>query len=138
MKLSTKGRYALIGLMELALNENRRPVPLIEISRSLGISLSYIEQLFAALRSKGLVKGTRGPGGGYRLTDKAHGTSIAEIFALFEKDTDNGDEPAIKTDYPPYELWLVLSSQIYGFLDQITLGDFIRDNAGKLDRATAA
>jgi Rrf2 family iron-sulfur cluster assembly transcriptional regulator len=132
MKLSTKGRYALIGLMELSLNENKRPVPLIEISRSLGISLSYIEQLFAALRSKGLVKGTRGPGGGYRLTDKAHNTTIAEIFAIFEKETDNGEEGNISPDYPPYRLWLMMSRMIYNYLDNITLSDFMRDNAGKL------
>ena len=67
MKLSTKGRYAIMAMMEVALNQKTRPVTLADISEEQGISISYLEQLFARLRKNGLVKGTRGPGGGYCL-----------------------------------------------------------------------
>ncbi|GMR07819.1 MAG: Fe-S cluster assembly transcriptional regulator IscR [Gammaproteobacteria bacterium] len=131
MKLSTKGRYALIGLMELAINDGKRPVPLIEIAKSLGISLSYIEQLFSMLRGKGLVKGARGPGGGYRLTDNAWGTSMAEIFAMFDKSAERRDEQAaeIRASYEPYLMWQILSKDIYHYLEGITLEQFVKANA---------
>ncbi len=67
MKLSTKARYAVTAMMDLALHENSNPVTLADISHYQGISLSYLEQLFAKLRKQGLVRGVRGPGGGYRL-----------------------------------------------------------------------
>ena len=70
MKLSTKARYAITAMMELALNENTKPVTLADISEYQKISLSYLEQLFAKLRAKGLVRGVRGPGGGYHLANR--------------------------------------------------------------------
>ena len=71
MRLSTKGRYAVTAMMDIALHQRVGPVTLADISQCQGISLSYLEQLFAKLRKGGLVEGVRGPGGGYRLARPA-------------------------------------------------------------------
>ncbi|MCW8882468.1 MAG: Rrf2 family transcriptional regulator, partial [Sedimenticola sp.] len=85
MRLSTKGRYAVTAMLDLTLNGTDGPVTLAEISETQGISLSYLEQLFAALRSKQLVKGVRGPGGGYYLGREADEISIADIICAVDE-----------------------------------------------------
>ncbi len=137
MKLSTKARYAIIAMMDLALHENRRPVTLSDISRYQGISLSYLEQLFAKLRSHGLVKGVRGPGGGYRLARPAEEVSIAEIVGAI-----NGTEwqhvPAMSDDDPEVQrerelldgMWGMLSERLLDFLANQTLAEFVRMQSG--------
>ena len=80
MRLSTKGRYAVTAMMDIALHEEMGPVTLADISQCQGISLSYLEQLFARLRKGGLVEGVRGPGGGYRLARPANQISVADII----------------------------------------------------------
>ena len=80
MRLSTKGRYAVTAMMDIALHQKVGPVTLADISQCQGISLSYLEQLFAKLRKGGLVKGVRGPGGGYRLARPADQISVADII----------------------------------------------------------
>lgn len=127
MKLSTKGRYAITAMLDLALNasENNR-VTLADISEFQGISLSYLEQLFARLRQTQLVKGTRGPGGGYRLARPATEITIAEIIAAV--DENRGKEKAMKVDerhQKTQELWEVLSGQITDYLSNITIGDLV-------------
>ena len=132
MKLSTKGRYAVTAMLDLAINthDNRR-VTLADISEMQGISLSYLEQLFARLRRAELVQGTRGPGGGYRLGRDAGEISVAEILLAVDEKVDmtgcegnatcNRGEPCLT-----HELWNSLSQDIYAFLDNITLGDLVK------------
>jgi Rrf2 family iron-sulfur cluster assembly transcriptional regulator len=131
MKLSTKARYAVTAMMDLALHEKARPVTLADISHYQGISLSYLEQLFAKLRKEGLVSGVRGPGGGYRLARPSSEISIAEVVAAI-----NGDEEHVFKGEAPDEpnndremlevMWSDLSGKIHEFLDHITLDEFVR------------
>ena len=130
MKLSTKGRYAITAMLDLALNasENDR-VTLADISEFQGISLSYLEQLFARLRQTQLVKGTRGPGGGYRLARPATEITIAEIIAAVDENT--GKEKIMKIDsrhQKTQELWEALSGHITTYLSNITIGDLVDGN----------
>jgi len=85
MRLSTKGRYAVTAMLDLALNGTDGPVTLADISENQGISLSYLEQLFAALRNRGLVRGVRGPGGGYYLGRESDEISIADIICAVDE-----------------------------------------------------
>lgn len=129
MKLSTKARYAVTAMMELGINDGKRPVTLADISQYQGISLSYLEQLFAKLRKQGLVSGVRGPGGGYRLARPASEISVAEIIATVNgKDVkssrhDGQDAPAEGGVLD--SMWDNLSQQIFQFLSQITLAECI-------------
>ena len=130
MKLSTKGRYAVTAMLELALHENERPVTLAEISQCQGISLSYLEQLFAKLRRRGLVEGVRGPGGGYRLARPASEITVAQIITAVDEKMDatrcGGEENCRDGERClTHELWTELSRQIYEFLDGITLAGFL-------------
>ena len=123
MKLTTKGRYAVMAMADIALYQNGKPVSLNDISLRQNISLSYLEQLFARLRYAGLVRGTRGPGGGYRLGQNADRVSIAKIIAAVDEKSDmtrcggkadcqQGEECLT------HELWTELSEKIYQFLRQ--------------------
>ncbi len=125
MKISSKGRYAVAAMMDLALHESMRPLTIADIAEKQRISLSYLEQIFADLRRAGLVKGTRGPGGGYRLAKPASDISIAQIIqALDEKYPNKGSE-----DYLPYELWSGLSKRLYQFLDTISLSECVDEKS---------
>ena len=130
MKLSTKGRYAVTAMLDLALNANNgNKVTLADISEFQGISLSYLEQLFARLRQTKLVTGTRGPGGGYRLSRPANEITIAEIIHAVDERT--GKEKVMKLDerhQKTQQLWQALSNNINDFLTEISLGDLIEDN----------
>jgi Rrf2 family iron-sulfur cluster assembly transcriptional regulator len=130
MKLSTKGRYAVTAMMDLAIHDQTGPVTLSDISKCQGISLSYLEQLFSKLRKEGLVDGVRGPGGGYRLGKTANQISIADIISAVDENIDStnclGNQDCHKgkrclTHY----LWEDLSLKLYQFLDGITLAQFI-------------
>lgn len=130
MKLSTKARYAVTAMMDLALHEKAHPVTLADISHYQGISLSYLEQLFAKLRKNGLVSGVRGPGGGYRLARPSREISVAEVVAAI-----NGSEEKIFKGEPQgdansdrdalEQMWGHLSDKLYGFLHGITLDQFV-------------
>lgn len=144
MKLATKARYGVTAMMDLAINENVRPVTLADISQYQGISLSYLEQLFAKLRSKDLVRGVRGPGGGYRLARSASEISIAQIVSAIndmeENHSSESTHPAKGDKADTLNgMWDTLSNQIYQFLDGITLDHFIKTEAagdltGKLSK----
>ena len=130
MRLTTKGRYAVTAMLDLAIHATDSPVPLADISQRQGISLSYLEQLFARLRRQGLVKSARGPGGGYRLNRVADDITIVEVLnAIDEKiDTtrcggkaDCQDGQACLT----HDLWFDLSKQISEFLSRISLGELV-------------
>jgi len=126
MRLTTKGRYAVTAMLDLALHDQNGPVPLAEISVRQGISLSYLEQLFSKLRKKDLVCSIRGPGGGYQLKQATCAISIADIVDAVNEtiDTtrcrDKGDcqdgEKCLT-----HHLWRDLSKQIHSFLSEITL-----------------
>ncbi|MGD8430306.1 MAG: Fe-S cluster assembly transcriptional regulator IscR [Ectothiorhodospiraceae bacterium] len=128
MKLSTKGRYAVTAMMDLALHQDNGPVTLADISRCQGISLSYLEQLFARLRRSGLVNGVRGPGGGYRLAAAPDAITVADVIVAVDENVDatrcRGRENCQNGERClTHDLWSELSSQIYDFLDGITLAD---------------
>ncbi|ALP53387.1 hypothetical protein Tel_09615 [Candidatus Tenderia electrophaga] len=134
MKLSTKGRYAITAMLDLALNANQgNRVTLADISEFQGISLSYLEQLFARLRQTELVKGTRGPGGGYRLARSPDEITIAEIIAAVDEKT--GKEKMMKIDerhQKTQELWEQLSNCITDYLANITLNDLVAGHRPKV------
>lgn len=130
MKLSTKGRYAITAMMEIALREHRGPITLADISITQGISNSYLEQLFSQLRKNGLVKGVRGPHGGYRLARPANEITVAQIITAVDKKGVNqheGNHLSLQDDnrYKIHELWSDLSAEIYRFLDGITLAKYV-------------
>jgi len=138
MRLSTKGRYAVTAMLDLALNGKKGPVTLAEISENQGISLSYLEQLFAALRSKDLVRGVRGPGGGYYLGKSADEISIANIICAVDEWVEftrcggrqncSGGARCLT-----HTLWDDLSTEIFNFLAKISLGDLVKRNLNKKD-----
>ena len=130
MRLSTKGRYAVTAMLELALHSERGPITLADISVDQGISLSYLEQLFACLRRKHLVKGVRGPGGGYYLGRPADEISIADIicavdewveFRRCKSEEDCNDSQLCTT----HGLWNELSNKIFDFLNNISLAELV-------------
>ncbi len=130
MKLSTKGRYAVTAMMDLALHDRQGPVTLADISQTQGISLSYLEQLFAKLRKAGLVEGVRGPGGGYRLAKAPSQITVAKIITAVDESVDVtrcGGEGDCQDGERclTHELWNELSERLYSFLDGITLDQFI-------------
>ncbi len=134
MRLTTKGRYAVTAMLDLALHYEDGPITLADISRRQGISLSYLEQLFSRLRKKELVVSARGPGGGYRLSREANGISVADVVTAIDEKVDatrcgglancQDDEPCLT-----HELWTDLSERIYDFLRGITLADLVERRA---------
>lgn len=130
MRLTTKGRYAVTALLDLALHEGSGPISLSDISGRQDISLSYLEQLFSKLRKNGLVSSVRGPGGGYRLARKPEETYIAEIIDAVDENVDatncngEGDCQGGMTCLTHF-LWVDLSDQIHGFLAGITLASLV-------------
>jgi len=148
MRLSTKGRYAVTAMLDLALNGSEGPVTLADISENQGISLSYLEQLFASLRSKSLVRGVRGPGGGYYLGRASDEISIADIICAVDEWVEftrcSGKQNCHDGQRClTHNLWDDLSQQIYIFLGDITLADLVergaeREDKRKADRQVAA
>lgn len=131
MRLSTKGRYAVTAMLDLALHDDVGPVALTDIAETQKISVSYLEQLFARLRKNELVEGMRGPGGGYRLARAPNEVTIAQVIAAVDEQIDM-TRCAGKEDCQDgekcltHELWADLSKQLYEFLDNITLGDMVQ------------
>lgn len=130
MRLTTKGRYAVTAMLDLALHYTDGPITLADISERQGISLSYLEQLFSRLRKKGLVDSARGPGGGYRLSRSAYEIAIADVITAVDESVDVrkcGGLGNCLEDRPclTHELWTDLSDQIFQFLNGISLGDLM-------------
>jgi Rrf2 family iron-sulfur cluster assembly transcriptional regulator len=130
MKLTTKGRYAVTAMLDLAFHCGPGPVKLAEISARQGISLSYLEQLFTRLRKEGLVASTRGPGGGYSLSRPAERIAIAEVIMAVDESVDTTRCGGLSNCHNDqrcltHELWTDLSAQIRNFLTDITLGDLV-------------
>ncbi|PIE44313.1 MAG: Fe-S cluster assembly transcriptional regulator IscR [Gammaproteobacteria bacterium] len=132
MKLTTKGRYAVTAMLDLCLHGQDGPVSLSDISQRQGISLSYLEQLFAKLRKRALVKSVRGPGGGYRLGRSEADIFIAQVVDAVNESIDSTrclqkgncqDGETCLTHY----LWTDLSRQIHQFLSSISLYDLMKN-----------
>lgn len=130
MRLTAKGRYAVTAMLDLAVRREDGPISLADISERQGISLSYLEQLFAKLRRNGLVKSVRGPGGGYQLSRDGSKIFVAEIIDSVDENVDatrcrgkancqNGETCLT------HELWTDLSRQIHQFLSEIDLASII-------------
>lgn len=133
MKLSTKGRYAVMAMVDLAMHSDNKPISLADIADRQEISLSYLEQLFAKLRRGGLVRSVRGPGGGYLLAREDTDTRISDIILAV-------DEPIRATRCTPgqpfgcrsnksrcmtHDLWEELGNQIYLYLSSVTIADVV-------------
>ena len=130
MRLTTRGRYAVTAMLDLALHAQEKPVSLAEISERQTISLSYLEQLFARLRQSGLVASVRGPGGGYRLVESSSNIWVADIIDAVNESVDTtncqgkGDCQGGSICLTHY-LWDDLSQQIHNFLSSISLADLV-------------
>lgn len=131
MKLTSKGRYAVTAMLDVSLHAGTGPVPLTDISERQGISLSYLEQLFAKLRKKELVSSVRGPGGGYFLGREAEFISVRDVISAVDESVDatkcqgqgnchNG------TVCLTHHLWSDLSDRIESFLGEISLGELVK------------
>ncbi|EKE85240.1 Fe-S cluster assembly transcriptional regulator IscR [Idiomarina xiamenensis] len=133
MRLTSKGRYAVTAMLDVAIHTERGPVPLADISERQGISLSYLEQLFARLRKQGLVTSVRGPGGGYRLGRAADDISVGSVITAVDESID-ATRCQGKADCQggarclTHSLWEGLSDRISEFLSGITLGELMHKN----------
>ena len=147
MRLSTKGRYAVMAMVDLAANSNGNPVALADIAERQEISLSYLEQLFAKLRKGGLVKSVRGPGGGYLLAYTAGDTRVSDIILAVDEPIRttrcaNITPQGCRTNRSrclTHDLWEELGNQIHAFLSSVTLLDVLeRRLAPRIAEAPAA
>ncbi len=142
MKLTTRGRYAVTAMLDLALRAGNGPISLAEISERQLISLSYLEQLFAKLRRNGLVKSTRGPGGGYSIARELDEVSVSDIISAVNESVDatncggkgncHGQEGRCLT----HDLWEGLSRQIEEFLGGISLQQLIEQKVHNEDHGS--
>ena len=136
MRLTTKGRYAVTAMLDLAFHDSDGPITLADIAHRQGISLSYLEQLFARLRKQGLVKSVRGPGGGYVLARGVAQIHVAEVISAVDERVDTtrcggahncqGNERCLTHD-----LWRDLSDRIYDYLNDISLQDLMRQRGAR-------
>ncbi len=134
MKLTTKGRYAVTALLDLALHDGEGPVCLSEIAARQDISLPYLEQLFTRMRRRGLVASTRGPGGGYNLGRKAAEIHVADIISAVDESFDatrcggerdcHGGKSCLT-----HELWDNLSREVHRFLQSVNLEQLMQSEA---------
>jgi Rrf2 family iron-sulfur cluster assembly transcriptional regulator len=135
MRLTTKGRFAVTAMLDLALHENGSPVTLAGISERQGISLSYLEQLFSRLRKNGLVLSVRGPGGGYRAAKAFHAISVSDIIRAVDEQIDATqcggnencqDEKRCMT----HDLWTALNGKIFEYLEGVNLAQLAAQQQG--------
>lgn len=143
MRLTTKGRYAVTAMLDLAMHQDQGPIALADIAQRQGISLSYLEQLFAKLRRRSLVNSVRGPGGGYNLARRAADIAVADVIAAVDESVDTtrcGGAHNCQNDGPclTHDLWQDLSVRIYDYLSRISLQQLVdrRDESAKRMAAT--
>ncbi|CAK9885635.1 MAG: HTH-type transcriptional regulator IscR [Candidatus Erwinia impunctatus] len=132
MRLTSKGRYAVTAMLDVALHSHQGPVPLADISERQGISLSYLEQLFSRLRRNGLVASVRGPGGGYLLGKEASAIAVGAVITAVDESVDatkcqgregcQGGERCLT-----HVLWRDLSVRISEFLNDISLAELVNN-----------
>ncbi len=137
MRLTTKGRFAVTAMIDLALRQSNGPVTLAAISQRQQISLSYLEQLFGKLRRHELVESTRGPGGGYSLGRKAADITVADIIVSVDEPIDathcGGKENCLGESgrCMTHELWTSLNQRMVDFLDSVSLQKLVDDQLAK-------
>lgn len=136
MRLTTKGRFAVTAMVDLALRQNRGPVTLAAISERQHISLSYLEQLFGKLRRASLVSSTRGPGGGYNLAQAANQVTVADIVSAVDEPLDAtqcGGKENCHDDKRcmTHDLWATLNEKMHEYLSSVTLADLVAHQSGK-------
>ena len=136
MRLTTKGRFAVTAMVDLAMRQSRGPVTLAAISERQHISLSYLEQLFGKLRRAKLVSSVRGPGGGYNLAQPSQQVTVAQIVTAVDEPLDATqcggkenchDERRCMT----HDLWATLNEKMYEYLSSVTLADLVAHTNGK-------
>ncbi|OGT33410.1 MAG: hypothetical protein A2W28_07945 [Gammaproteobacteria bacterium RBG_16_51_14] len=131
MKLTTKGRYAVTAMLDLALHDTDGPITLADIARRQDISLYYLEQLFTKLRKHGLVESSRGPGGGYRLAILASDITVARVIYSVDESIDVtrcGGQQNCQGELRclTHDLWMELNRHVSEFLNKITLAEIIQ------------
>ncbi|MBV8032344.1 MAG: Fe-S cluster assembly transcriptional regulator IscR [Betaproteobacteria bacterium] len=136
MRLTTKGRFAVTAMVDLAMRYGRGPVTLAAISERQHISLSYLEQLFGKLRRHKLVSSVRGPGGGYNLAQPANEISVARIVAAVDEPLDatqcGGKENCLDDRRcMTHDLWATLNEKMHEYLSSVTLADLVAHHNGK-------
>lgn len=132
MKLTTKGKFAVTALLDIAIysEDNEKPITLYNISERQNISLSYLEQLFVKLRKNNIVKSYKGPGGGYVLMRDLQDIHISEIIKAVDEDMDartcrGGKNCKDNSKCLTHDLWAGLTQEMYGYLEKITLRDLL-------------
>ena len=141
MRLTTKGRFAVTAMIDLAGRQSDGPVTLAGIAERQKISLSYLEQLFGKLRRHGLVNSVRGPGGGYRLALDSNAITVADIIIAVDEPLDatqcGGKENCQDENGPcmTHELWTNLNKRMIEYLDSVTLADLVEQQKGRETRA---
>ncbi len=130
MRLTTKGRYAVTAMLDLAMHHGEGPITLADIAQRQGISLSYLEQLFSRLRKQHLVSSVRGPGGGYTLGRDADSIFVAEVISAVDESVDTrrcGGAHNCQDNQQclTHDLWQDLSKRIYEYLNRISLDDLM-------------
>ena len=136
MRLTTKGRFAVTAMVDLAMRQNRGPVTLAAISERQHISLSYLEQLFGKLRRHRLVLSVRGPGGGYNLAQPPASVSVADIVTAVDEPLDatqcGGKENCLDDRRcMTHDLWATLNKKMYEYLSSVSLADLVEHQNGK-------
>lgn len=140
MRLTTKGRFAVTAMIDVALHGSDGPVTLAAVSSRQKISLSYLEQLFGKLRRSGLVESVRGPGGGYNLAKAPEALSVADIITAVDEPIDAtqcGGQENCKDDRRcmTHELWASLNEHIFSFLSGVSLAQLVRQQQQKAEVA---
>ena len=136
MRLTTKGRFAVTAMVDLAMRQNRGPVTLAGISERQRISLSYLEQLFGKLRRSGIVSSVRGPGGGYNLAQPVTKVTVADIIVAVDEPLDatqcGGKENCLGDKRcMTHDLWERLNEKMFEYLGSVTLADLVAHQHGK-------
>ncbi len=137
MRLTTKGRFAVTAMIDLAMRQHNGPVTLAGISQRQKISLSYLEQLFGRLRRHELVESTRGPGGGYTLAKHARDISVADVIFAVDEPLDatqcGGNQDCSEDGGPcmTHELWTNLNKRMVEYLDSVSLGDLVEQQRSR-------
>ena len=139
MRLTTKGRFAVTAMIDLAMRDSGGPVTLAEISQRQKISLSYLEQLFGKLRRQSLVKSTRGPGGGYRLARPSNEVSVADIILAVDEPIDatqcGGKENCVdEQKCLTHDLWTALNAHIFDYLRGVKLSSLVDEQIERVER----
>jgi len=143
MRLTTKGRFAVTAMADLAMRGGKTPVTLAAISERQKISLSYLEQLFGKLRRNNIVESVRGPGGGYYLARPSSKISIAEIVTAVDEPLDAtrcGGMGNCQGEQQPcitHDLWMGLNEKIYGYLEEVSLQQLVENHTKRNQQPTS-